>query len=348
MRYDGSTTLRHEKELLINRVINDVFVNQIGFTRDEVAFIFMDRKLSHSPVSRMRPLLIALIGEVRKDMSVDSNITKATRALLPLDESKRARYEARLAQHGEIREGKWDDAIDLPALNHSLFLMAELLSIFPLDVARYMEHGNKIVGPDNANLGYWNDSRLCHTSRKRRFIVCCFDIFSRRSNPWTWMTVSELDKHSLRLDKLIMANLHKANVQYPDTETRSDVSTVIDARPTAKWDDAVTLSAGRTMLNDLASADHNALRPFALQLDDWSGWMKLTRGDERQKLSRQSRSDIDSILHHTWKRYFPSFAVPHSELFIAKIWNMVSILARNEVRTVGGHWMPRTFVFLAV
>jgi hypothetical protein len=50
--YDGVTTTRDEKTARMNRAIDQVLIGEIGLTRDELSFIWADRKGYTSPASR--------------------------------------------------------------------------------------------------------------------------------------------------------------------------------------------------------------------------------------------------------------------------------------------------------
>lgn len=350
MSYNNSTTKRDEKTTITSRVINDILIGQVGFTRDELSFIFADKKQHQSAVSRMRSFLTALIGEARTDQSTDALIVNFTRLKIPLDETKRARYESRVSSLREIRDGPWDDSIDLPALNRAVYLMAELCDIFPHLIVRYLEFGiETTMGPIPPNFGYWQDGQWSkRASRPRRFILCCFDLFSRRSNPWRWMSYTEAETHSDLLERLVIGNLNKVDVQFPTLDADNSESTVIESRPVARWDRIDVLSIGRNMLNELALSKPLPLQTFPLSVDDWYQWKPLIMGDARLSLSDEVKRGIDTTLRYAWKKHFAAYAMPPPSTFVSKIQSLVSILERDEARETGGHWMAETYVQIAM
>jgi len=350
MSYEASTIKESEKNSITQQALDEVLIDQIGFTRDELSFIFAEKALHQSSVSRMRNFLTAIIGESRTDQSTDALIVQSTRRLIPLNEDKRARYEQRVSNNGEIRDGPWDDTIDVAALNRAVYLMAELCGILPHIVARILELGiEATMGPVPSKLGYWEDAEWSkESSRVRKFVLCCYDLFSRRSNPWRWFSNTEADTHSDRLDSLVMANLHKADIRYPELDPDREANSRIESRPTASWDQADVLSIGRDMLNDLAISDHLSLRTFALSVNDWHGWKQPIMEESRSSLSSDTKREIDTTLRYAWKKHFADYAMPAPSGLVYKIESLVSTLVRDEARASGGYWTAETFLEIAM
>jgi hypothetical protein len=355
MFHDGSVvrrsdSARAENAQRIQNVIDTLFIGTIGFTRDELALVFTKTKKGYtSSVSDLRPFLLAMISAARKDVGNEINLLHAAQALLPLSESQRARYQTRLSQFGEVRTGPWDDSVDLPALNRALYLMAIICNVSPYDVAEYIIKGNQAIGPAHPHHGHWDDLQFAtRQPRKRTFIMCIFDLFARRSNPWEWITNQKMLAHGEKIESLVSAHISSAEVQYPDPSARDRHSPAIDPRPKIRWDDQAHLSLGRDMLNAVASSNPTPLQPFALGFDDWNGWYKLLNGEDRLKLPTKTTDAIDAVLVYAWNQNLSAFARPRPKYFIHRIKRLVSLLNRGLARARGGQWEEETFFAIAM